>query len=325
MKRVATRASLNILADSLVTKQELQRWKHLRGITLPVVDQQEVHILIGQDYGSLFFPERTLEGKFGEPYAVKTIFGWTIHGPLSKGGGGAVGSYFIRADTELLQQVERFWKLDNLGEEPRMSHNDHKVIDIWEETELSEKSHFAYDIPFKQHPPYLLNNRSLAEKNLVNLSKRLNQDEVFKKRYTEEIVTLIAKGYAEKVPTPLLSRADGVVYYIPHHPVLNPKKLDKVRPVFDCAAKYSGTSLDHHVHQGPDLTNGLVGVMLRFRQNNIAFMADTLRFLWWDKEVGGEVTAYRMRAHLFGGVWSPSMASYAVKRAASMSADDSFK
>nr|XP_027231842.1 uncharacterized protein LOC113823416 [Penaeus vannamei] len=69
-------------------------------------------------------------------------------------------------------------------------------------------------------------------------------------------------------------RHDGKVWYLPHHPVLNPKKPEKCRIVFDCAAKYGGSSLNDHVHQGPDLTNGLVGVLLRFRQGAVGFMAD---------------------------------------------------
>ena len=117
----------------------------------------------------------------------------------------------------------------------------------------------------------------------------------------------------------------------PHHPVLNPRKPDKVRIVFDCAAQFQGTSLNDHVYRGPDLTNKLIGVLLRFRQDHIALMADiegmfhqvrvnegdrdALRFLWWeDYEVGNQPVVYRMTSHLFGGVRSSSCANFALKR-----------
>lgn len=47
-------------------------------------------------------------------------------------------------------------------------------------------------------------------------------------------------------------------------PVLNPKKPK------------NGTlsSLNDYVYQGPDLANGLVGVLLQFRQGTVEFMAD---------------------------------------------------
>ena len=44
---------------------------------------------------------------------------------------------------------------------------------------------------------------------------------------------------------------------------------------------------------------------------------DVLQFLWWKNgEIGSEVEVYRMCVHLFGGVWSPSCASFALRRVA---------
>ena len=54
----------------------------------------------------------------------------------------------------------------------------------------------------------------------------------------------------------------------------HPLKLGRVRVVFDCAARYCGTSLNQQLLQGPDLTNPLVGVLVRFRQEPIAMAAD---------------------------------------------------
>ena len=66
--------------------------------------------------------------------------------------------------------------------------------------------------------------------------------------------------------------------------------------VFDCSAKFAGTSLNDQLLQGPDLTNSLVGVLTRFRQESVALVCDIkamfyevfvpeeqrdfLRFLW---------------------------------------------
>lgn len=85
--------------------------------------------------------------------------------------------------------------------------------------------------------------------------------------------------------------------------------------------------------QGPDLTNKLLGVLLRFRQGSVAVMGDieamyhqvrvdpgdrdALRFLWWkDGNPDKEVVEYRMAVHLFGGIWSPSAANYALRKTA---------
>lgn len=107
----------------------------------------------------------------------------------------------------------------------------------------------------------------------------------------------IEKGHAENVPKEELEPKDRPVWYLPHHPVMHPLKPDKVRVVYDCAAKYRQMSLNQQLLQGPDHTNQLVGVLSRFRQETVGMVADieeifhqvlveprdcdTLRFLWW--------------------------------------------
>ena len=75
---------------------------------------------------------------------------------------------------------------------------------------------------------------------------------------------VISKGYAERVPMVELERCDGHLWYIPYHGVYHPKK-HKIRVVFDCGASYEGTSLNSNLLHGPDLTNSLVSVLVRFR------------------------------------------------------------
>ena len=70
----------------------------------------------------------------------------------------------------------------------------------------------------------------------------------------------------------------------------------KVRIVFNCSTNYGGTSLNDKLLSGPDLTNQLAGVLIRFCTEKVAFMGDievmyyqvrvpkeqksVLRFLW---------------------------------------------
>ena len=71
----------------------------------------------------------------------------------------------------------------------------------------------------------------------------------------------------------------------------------KLRVVFACAARFNNTSLNEQLLEGPDFTNNLVGVLIRFRPDQYAFTCDIksmfhqinvspfdsnyLRFLWW--------------------------------------------
>lgn len=113
----------------------------------------------------------------------------------------------------------------------------------------------------------------------------------------------------------------------------HPRKK-KIHVVFDCSAKYREKSLNDELLQGSDLTNQVVGVLTRFREHDIATMADIesmlyqvkipknqrryVQFLWWeDGNTQNEVQAYEMCANLFGGTSSPSCANYTLRKAAS--------
>ena len=51
-------------------------------------------------------------------------------------------------------------------------------------------------------------------------------------------------------------------------------KPDRVRTVFHCNTNFSGACLNNKLLSGPDLTNQLGGVLLRFRSNKIAFVGE---------------------------------------------------
>ena len=234
--------------------------------------------------------------------------------------------------TRLENQVEQFWKLENTSaNDTGMSLNDKRALQIWDDTIHVSEGHYEIDIPFKSDEPNLPNNRSVAERRLACLGRKLSKNEALQTRYKQEMDKLFERGHAEKTNDPV--GTPGLTWYIPHHAVTNINKPDKLRVVYDCAAEYQGTSLNKKVLQGPDLMNKLIGVLLRFREGKYAMMADVeamfyqvkvspqhrdaLHFLWWkDGDPQKEAETYRMTVHLFGGVWCPSIASYALRKAA---------
>ena len=52
------------------------------------------------------------------------------------------------------------------------------------------------------------------------------------------------------------------------------QKPGKIRVVFDCSAQYANMSINTKLMSGTDLANQIVGVLLRFRKEHVAFMAD---------------------------------------------------
>ena len=195
-----------------------------------------------------------------------------------------------------------------------MSVEDKSALKIFEESAMLVKGHYQVAIPWRQDQPCMPNNRRIAEQRLKYLKRRLVRETVLKQKYTSFIDDLLDKGHARIVPDQQLSCNDKNLWYLPHHNVVNAKKPDKMRVVFDCAAKHHGESLNDKILQGPDLTNSLIGVLCRFRQEDVAMMADVeamfhqvqvhpkdlnaLRFLWFPHgDLSGQPHEYQVVIH----------------------------
>ena len=113
---------------------------------------------------------------------------------------------------------------------------------------------------------------SLAQ--LKSLEKRLDKDPSLREKNAETFREDIQKGYVITVKAhDPKSRADREGY-LPHHPVLNPKKPVKVRRVLNGASKCHGASLNKSLLVGPDLLQNLPFVLLSFRQHKYAVSPD---------------------------------------------------
>ena len=121
--------------------------------------------------------------------------------------------------------------------------------------------------------PILPNNRPEAEMRLQQLKKRFLCDPTFASQYEAVMNDYIEKGYAVKLSEKEAASTSDHAWYLPHHDVVNPSK-SKVRVVYDAAAVWGGTSLNKELLQGPQLNNSLVGVLFRFRKEEIAVASD---------------------------------------------------
>ena len=101
--------------------------------------------------------------------------------------------------------------------------------------------------------------------------------------------------------------------------------------MFGCAAKHKGMCLNDALMQDPNLANELIGVLIRFREEQIAVTGDTrtmfhqfrvepkdadaVRFLWWpSRDLNQLPVNHRMDVHLFGATSSPSCASFCLRQ-----------
>ena len=333
LRDVFSRAKLPVAADDRPVQSDVDKWPYLKEINLPNVDA-EVELLIGSDVPKALEPQEVKRSEDGGPYAVRTLLGWTINGPLGRPTSSRHTANRIQSHAHLDLQFERFCEMEfndsQFSVEKGMSQEDKRALTMMEESAELRDGHYQIAIPWKVFPPYLPNNKAVAEHRLSLLKKRLKRDPELHQKYALFMDDLFEKGHARKVPD---DQRDSPAWYLPHHSVIHPQKPGKVRVVFDCAAKFQNVSLNQQILQGPDLTNSLTGVLTRFREEPIAIIADIekmfyqvrvptedskyLRFLWWPGGCVDKVPEeFQMLVHLFGGVSSPSCASYALRRMA---------
>ena len=286
LTNVWTVDSLPISSKCFPNSVDVEEWPHLGDITLPSIKQGQVELLVGADTPEAFWTLDQRVGKPKEPYTVRTPLGWTLMGPVSwkQGSTPSFHANFTRLeDDSLEQQLRQFWRVDfgrylnqdSVGD----SVEDLRALKVMKESSVMVYGHYEVALPWRSSPPVLPNNRRLAEARLGYLKKRLEREEALLERYIETVSDYIAKGYAKEVkriPSDVSAdaatkeeRSNEPIWYLPHHAVLHPCKKDKVRVVFDCAARYGETSHNEQLLQGPDLTNNLVGVLTRFRQEEV--------------------------------------------------------
>ena len=143
-----------------------------------------------------------------------------------------------------------------------------KILD--EGTKLKD-GQYQIPLPFRQEDVRLLCNKYQAAQRLSYLKRKFDKNEKFKADYIRFMEEIIAKSCARKST---ITAALGKTWYLPHHAVYHPNKPGKIRVVFDLSAECKGTSLNKELLSGPDLTNQVLGVLLRFREEHVRVMGD---------------------------------------------------
>ncbi|XP_064644640.1 uncharacterized protein LOC135498317 [Lineus longissimus] len=324
---------------------DFSSWPHVQHLNLEhAPDSLDIKVLIGVNVTKAHTQLEVREGPVDLPIAVHTPLGWTVMGvdrtqPDSSGNEHdvSVNNFLINKITDLEQSVERFWKTESFGTldatDVPYSMEDKRAQDALDTTtRITENGHYEVSMLWSK-PPDLVDNKPQAERRFEQLQRKLNNNPTFRDKYRDVINKYISKGFARKLSPEEVSQSSDRTHYLPHHGVVNPKKPDKLRVVFDAAAVYAGSSLNDHLLVGPDLLNNLIGILMRFRCGPIAISADVesmfhmvlvpkddrdaLRFLWKDDlESDDPPDVYQMVVHIFGAKSSPCCANYCLRRCA---------
>ena len=327
---------------------DIQHMPYLQDLGLSDVDPNQVKILIGANVPQAHIQINSLVGHPDEPVAFETQLGWCLMGGISSNSNDSNSATVnfltsTESDTLLHKQVQQFWSTESFGVSVNLhkptSVEDVKASNLLETSTRVSEGH--YEVPMLwRHPDCSLpNNRRMAEKRFASLSYKLKSDSGLQDKYQAVVNGYVADGYARKLTLEEEHNPTKKTWYLPHHGVVNPRKPDKLRVVFDAAAELDGISLNNQLMSGPDLTNSLFLVLQRFRMRQIALVADiqqmfhqvrlpetdsnALRFLWKpDLSKPGPPEVYKMQVHIFGATDSPCCVNYALQQAAMDTVND---
>lgn len=343
---VYSRATIPASPCQIPRPETAKGWSHLQHVARelsPYLPDVEIGLLIGTNCPLALRPVEIATGGDNDPYGLRTALGWGIIGSMDASCTDCQDNTDVHFANktrakELLspEQVLNLFDQDFSDTQPKggdvkMSQEDHRFLSIVQSgISQCEDGHFQLPLPVKEDELVLPNNRPAALKRLTQLKSKMRRNLNFRSDYVTFMKELMSSGYAERVPDDELHAANGSIWYLPHHGIYHNHKPGKIRVVFDASAEYQGEVLNRHLLQGPDLINSLIGVLLRFRKENVALTCDIkkmfyqvrvepssrnlLRFLWFDNDdPEAEVVDYRMVVHAFGAKSSPSCANYALK------------
>ena len=339
---VYTRGKLPFSKEDVPMYKDICKNAQLKNIPFKYINA-EIGMLIGMNVPELLFPLETIpkyrELQPNDPYATLHKFGWALQGPTKgppEDGKARCNRIVAEAEENMDEKLARFFDQDfkdscdeSLG--PSIQDNLWQIR-VKESLINLPNGHYEIALPFKEDCATFPPNRFQVLKRFESLKKKMINNENFSTEYKEFMKTMLNSGFIEKVPQEELANEAGDVWYLVHHGVYH-KQKNKLRIVFDCSLKCHGVSLNDKLLQGPDLTNNLISVLLRFRQEPIAIMADIekmfyqvtvpkkhrnyMRFFWYkNDDPNEEPIEYRIKVHVFGAVSSPAVANYALKQTA---------
>ena len=289
---------------SFIRNQHLEvvkeSYAHLKGLWLSDVcmsnEELEVDVLVGADYLWMFQKDRMLRGDPGEPVAVDTVLGWVISGPVGLENLEEKDHVRVNFVTGEVNQdnLNRFWDLESIGIKPDTDVHESVINDL-----SFNGQRYSVGLPWRENHDPLHTNYELSLKRMKGQIRRLSKDPRLLGEYDSIIKAQEEAGIIERVSSSQGSNPDSKVHYIPHQAVVRENaETTKVRIVYDASAKAQkgSVSLNDCLHAGPSLNPLLFDILLRFREQRVALVADiekaflnievhekdrdSLRFVW---------------------------------------------
>ena len=178
------------------------------------------------------------------------------------------------------QNIDDFWHLENICiKDPLIDADGNKALQHFNDTVTFKDNRYHVTWHWRDDVTNELpENFELAMGRLRSLLKHMKQMHELLTKCNETIQDQLEKGIIEKVDTNLqISEKTPKKHYVPHHVIITPSKFTtKIRILYDGSVKTKKDtkSLNRCFLRGPVILEDLCGLLLRFRLDNIALLAD---------------------------------------------------
>ncbi|XP_049308667.1 uncharacterized protein LOC125777625 [Bactrocera dorsalis] len=303
------------LPQQTLNADTLNEHKHLKSLPILPYTDCKARLLIGLDNtAKLCVPEEVSQAEGDDLIAARCKIGWSVYGQDKSA---------YQPDENLFHvcTCTKYDQLDNL-----ISRADERAYHIMEKTVLYDASVKKWEtgLLWKYDHIDLPDSYRMAYNRLQCLEKKMEKSPDLKQYLVGKLNDYLEKGYIRKLNVEEISKG-GKSWFIPIFTIENVNK-NKLRIVWDAAAKVSGTSLNDVLLKGLDLLRSLVGVLLRFRERPVAICGDiremfhqirvraedqvAQQFLWRNGDSSRHPDVFAMTVMTFGASCSPSLANY---------------
>ncbi|UYV63695.1 hypothetical protein LAZ67_2005337 [Cordylochernes scorpioides] len=250
-------------------------YSHMKGLILTdpsYFNTREIDVILGSDIVFNLIQEGRRNGNENEPSAIHSKLGWLVYGSTSVSERQSFRNMaHFSSELESEDLIKRFWELESihLEEIPTKEEKDcesHYLKNVVRD----ESGRYIVRLPFKESAEKLGQSKSIAIRRFLNLEKGLEQTESIYVQYKQFMNEYIRLGHMKAS----CSLQTEPKYYIPHHCILKAQPT-KLRVVFDASTKTTTQiSLNDLLHVGPKLQNNIFSILLKFRTNSVALVAD---------------------------------------------------
>ena len=362
LPEVYSRFGIPLDKSDIPSEQFIAKWDYLDQVSRAYCKEDGIRVglIIGRNCKKALEPIQVIPSRGDGPYAYRTHLGWVVGSstlqsskklsvnkvkvsidngrwPAKDVSTGLPSKICFGIENCVKEQgvespLKEVWNADTVepdSERISLSTEDRRFLQIMKNNIKLIDGRYEVPMPFRDEHPSMPNNRGYAIKRAESVKRKLLTDDSHRAEYVQFMSKVIDSGYA-RIAQPL--KPGESFWILPHFAVYHPTK-GKIRVVLDCSAKYKGVSLNCHLLQGPDLTNHMAGVFIRFREDQVPIIWDLeamycqvlvpehqrryIRFLWWPGgNLESELQEYEMCVHVFGAISSMGCVNYALRQAA---------